>query len=181
MANEFYLNNMELIEYERVRSCYLVNCGFETEQFSDQIRQIEQIVNVIVEERKLRKRVVFVAIESIQNVTRHGLLNGYETKPKFVLGKTDEGVFIIVSNAVNNNQVSSLTEQLDAVQQLSKDELQRFVVKRLQDNDFAPSGGAGIGLHSMALKSDGRLTYDIRPFDSGHSCFTLRVDFANLE
>jgi hypothetical protein len=48
-------------------------------------------------------------------------------------------------------------------------------VERLCNNDWSDKGGAGLGLISMAKKSNGPLDYEFNELESGMFLFTLAV------
>ena len=58
---------------------------------------------------------------------------------------------------------------------MSYEELRVRYVERLCNNDWSDKGGAGLGLISMAKKSNGPLDYEFNQLESGMFLFTLAV------
>jgi hypothetical protein len=91
------------------------------------------------------------------------------------LEHTPLGYQIRIGNLVDFDMAAGLRENLAEVNGLTHEELRVQYVERLCNNDWSDKGGAGLGLISMAKKSNGPLDYHFNELDSGMFLFTLAV------
>lgn len=126
--------------------------------------------------RKLVRRVCSTLIECMQNVSRHGWVDDVgEIQLYLTLEHTPLGIQIRIGNLVDFDMAAGLRESLAEVNGMSHEELRVQYVERLCNNDWSEKGGAGLGLISMAKKSNGPLDYQFNELDSGMFLFTLAV------
>ncbi len=127
--------------------------------------------------KKIKKRISFIMIECLQNITRH------QTKPRnisvedtglFALQKTEDKVLITTSNIVSNKQRNELEKYLDEITSLSIEKLKDTYKKILANGAISKKGGAGLGLISMARRTGGRLHYKFRRINDKYSYFYLQ-------
>jgi hypothetical protein len=70
---------------------------------------------------------------------------------------------------------ADLRTNLSEVNGLTHQELRVRYVERLCNNDWSEKGGAGLGLISMAKKSNGPLDYQFQELEQDMFLFTLAV------
>ena len=70
---------------------------------------------------------------------------------------------------------ADLRANLSEVNGLSHQELRVKYVEGLCNNDWSEKGGAGLGLLSMAKKSNGPLDYQFKELSNGMYLFTLAI------
>ena len=126
---------------------------------------------------KLKKRIFYVLVEGLQNITRHQ--NEIQSKlPNqegiFAISKRGSKYFITTGNLIKNQGIQPLTEKIEKINSLEKDELKNYYVETLKKEGFSPKGGAGLGLIEMARKTGNKLKFDFRKIDDRYSFFYLR-------
>lgn len=128
---------------------------------------------------RFTNKISFLLAECYQNIVRHGETDTYEEKEyptgMFITRNIGSCVYIISCNMVEEKQVVSLTEQLENINNLSKEQLKDLHLKVLADNRRTEKGGAGLGLIEMARKSGHKLDYDFERYDDRYSFFYLQV------
>ncbi len=125
---------------------------------------------------KRSRRVGHVLIEALQNVSRHGWVDAQGETPFFLtLEQTPLGFQIQTGNIVDFDMASELRERLAAVNGMSRDELRKAYVETLCEGELSERGGAGLGLLSMAKRSEGPLNYQFAECGSELFLFTLAV------
>ena len=92
-----------------------------------------------------------------------------------VIGKEEKGYFICSVNLIFNFDQDRLTEKLERIKNLNKDELKKLYKEQIKKNLDIDSQGAGIGLIDMARKSSLPIEYSITKLDDKRSYFTLSV------
>jgi hypothetical protein len=118
---------------------------------------------------KNRKKVYFIMVESLQNITRHQdneVLEGF-----FSIHKAQSGFLITSGNIIENVHIASLKEKLEKVNSLNPEELKEYYYEVLNSGGFSEKGGAGLGLIEMVRKSGNKLLYDFVKINDKYSFF----------
>jgi len=127
---------------------------------------------------KIRKRVFFILVEGLQNITRHQDIiktdNDYN-EGFLVLQKRNNTFRITTGNLIKNNTIQYLTEILENINSLSKDELKEYYRKILNNQSFSKKGGAGLGLIEIARKSGNKILFDFQKVSNDHSYFYMQT------
>ncbi len=126
--------------------------------------------------RKLLNRISTTLVECLQNVSRHGWIDdGGNIQLYLTLEQTPLGYQIQSGNFVDFDMAADLRANLSEVNGLSHQELRVKYVEGLCNNDWSEKGGAGLGLLSMAKKSNGPLDYQFKELSNGMYLFTLAI------
>lgn len=129
----------------------------------------------------VRARVFSVLVECMQNIRKYGAPNdgSGELKPGIVIVCVDKDGYILkTGNFVDPQDVEPLKERLNTIQKLNKEELKELHKKVLAETRLSDKSGAGLGLISIARKSDG-MGYTFRAMEDGTSFYALDVRVAN--
>ncbi len=128
-------------------------------------------------EKKIRKRVFFIIVEGLQNVTRHQSssesdeLAGYPGL--FVVQYKTDGYYITTGNLIQSSQVEHLKKIIDKINQLDKNKLKQYSMEILGEGKFSEKGGAGLGLIEIARKSGHKLVYAFDKINDDYSFFYM--------
>lgn len=135
------------------------------------------------ERRRTRKRVVNVLIECLGNLANHSYQTGdWSDSANIILSRTEEYYLIQASNRIPDNEKPLLTERLNKVNELDKEELRELYGQVLSSNVKSPKGGAGLGLIDMSRKAFGqKLAYQFSPLNDGTCMFHLQIRVARIE
>lgn len=137
-------------------------------------------------EKKIRKRVFFIIVEGLQNVTRHQSsdesdeLAGYPGL--FVVQYKPDGYYITTGNLIKTSHQNTIKEQIDKINDLDKNQLKKYSLEVLDEGEYSDKGGAGLGLIEIARKSGCKLIYDFESINEDFSFFYLHtkiIDFDN--
>lgn len=126
----------------------------------------------------LKKRVFYILVEGLQNITRHQKQNKVLSSFNqgfFVFQQLQNQFIITTGNLVNNKDIKSLKEKLDKINKLSVDELRKYYKTILNNETFSEKGGAGLGLIEIARKSESKLNFDFLKISDTHSFFYLQT------
>lgn len=185
--NEKHLSIAELFN---VLNNYQLNYAYNgdfTKDLTERILSLaETNMEVESESLKMKKKVYFIIVESLQNITRHQgvsqdarLMDGF-----FSIHKFTEGYLIGSGNAIENEHIPSLSQKLSKVNSLSADELKEYQKEVLSAGGFSEKGGAGLGLIEMVRKSGNKLAFDFKKLDEKNSYFYFQTKITegqNLE
>jgi len=130
-------------------------------------------------EKKLRKRVFFIIVEGLQNVTRHQSTNTTEKvldyPGLFAVQYKPDGYYITTGNLIRTSNINTIKKQIDKINTLDKKELKEYSMAILNEGEFSDKGGAGLGLIEMARKSGNKLIYEFKEVEDDFSFFYLHT------
>lgn len=162
--------------------------SFKGDVTSDLLTSVLQIMenkmDSIQEEPKIKKKVYHVLVECLQNLYHHmdeipSHINGKDRSAIFMIGKTEEGYSIITGNYILNENVSGLKKRIDEINSLTKDELKEYYKQVLNNGEMSLKGGGGLGIIDIARKSGEKLTYEFLPLSNNVSFFILKIKINN--
>lgn len=142
--------------------------------------EIEKIIDKFNTSKITKRKIVNIAIESLQNLQIHSFLdhgNSYPQKPLFLLSKAENDFYISIGNLVNNNEIPYLKDKLVKINSLQDDEVKYLysVIMKQTFVKFSDKGGAGLGLVDMKKKSGHPLQYHFSRVDDSVSYFVMKV------
>ena len=126
--------------------------------------------------RKIKKRVFYILVECVQNITRHQEIPDEEPPESdgiFFIQSFDDLYNISQGNLIVNEQIDSLKEKLDSINKLDKDELKSYYQTVLRETVISSKGGAGLGLIEIARKSGNKIRFEFDPVDDKYSYFFM--------
>jgi hypothetical protein len=155
--------------------------GDFTKHLTDNILELAETGMQTESENNLtKKKVYFIMVESLQNITRHQgtpetrMLEGF-----FSMNKYPSGYLITSGNIVENKDIDVLKQKLDKVNSLDGAQLKELYQEMLAEGSFSSKGGAGLGLIEMARKSGNKLTYHFEAVNADFSYFYFQCNIAN--
>jgi hypothetical protein len=163
---------------------YIYRGKFNTDITDNILSLAEESLRLSEQKLSIKKRVYFVMVEGLQNITRHqDIITGdMPVKPGlFVLQRKLNSYFITTGNLIEKKNINELKSQLEKVNSLSKDELNEYYKSHLSDGGFSGKGGAGLGLIEIARKSKGTLAYDFRKIKGKFYYFYLITEIPFTE
>ena len=152
--------------------------GLFTQNITESIlRLAERNIDEINQSNQLRRRVYFLMVESLQNITRYQALKLelLEKSGIFLIQKKEDRYYISTGNLIENDKIKYVKERLVRVNKLDRNELKAYYRKILKNGKFTEEGGAGLGLIEMARKSGNRLTFNFKEIDENYSYFYLHT------
>jgi len=158
--------------------------GLFTQSITDNIISLaESNLEQKGESSKVKRRVFAIMVECLQNITRHQTEHEViEEDPDksgiFVIQNHEDSYYITTGNTVLENSIELLTQQLEKINSLEKDELKQYYKKILEEGTFSGKGGAGLGLIDMARKSGNKLSFDFDKINEELSYFYLHTAIA---
>lgn len=127
------------------------------------------------ESSKTQKRVYFVMVESLQNITRHQDTKQEEQNHAFFVVHNRVGAYDLTSgNVVDQSHIDDLRTKIDKINSLGADELKDYYKYVLENTGMSDKGGAGLGLIEMARRSGNKLQYDFQELNDKQSYFYFK-------
>ncbi|MBL7917378.1 MAG: SiaB family protein kinase [Bacteroidia bacterium] len=135
----------------------------------------ETNMNLMGEVSKVQKKVYFVMVESLQNITRHQDLGQEADNQAFFVVQNKSGKYGMASgNVVENEQIAGLQEKIEKINALNGEDLKAYYKNILENTGLSEKGGAGLGLIEIARRSGNKLSYKFAPFNQKQSFFYFK-------
>lgn len=132
---------------------------------------------------KLYKKIITVMIEALENVYKYSneyesfVLQKEEYVPSFELMLNNETLMLITTNPVRKKHIPILTDKIQEVNSLERDELKRLYIDTITDGKFSIKGGAGLGFIEMVRTTGNKLNYSFTEIDEEYSNYTFIATF----
>lgn len=127
-----------------------------------------------------RKRLYGTVVESIDNIYKYAAGNAEEKQspkklPLLSVKKRGNDFIVNVGNLVTNDIVEDLRFKLDRVNQLDNEALKSLYEDVINQEAGDEDKGAGLGLITMALRTEKDITYTFSIVDQLHSFFQMQI------
>lgn len=129
-------------------------------------------------EDTVRRKIFNIMVEMLQNISKNALDNDHELgvySPVFIMGENENHHFLITSNKIDNEKISTIKGRIDQVNELDADGLKKLYKEVRIGGTFSSVGGAGIGIIDMARKSENKINYEFTAIDEQSSMFALLI------
>jgi hypothetical protein len=146
----------------------------------DTLPQIETKLDELKVAKQKKRKMVNIAIETLQNLQLHSLpLANSEHKlpPLFVLSQKNGSISITIGNIMDSTECTVLKDKIDKINSLNDEEIKFLygVIMKQTVVKFSTKGGAGLGLIDMKKKSGNDLEYRFQPIDQDVTYFNLKI------
>lgn len=147
--------------------------GIFNPNLTDKILSLSETnMNLTGESSKTQKKVYFVMVETLQNITRHQDLTQTEENHAFFVVLNKGGEYSLTSgNIIDDSKTAELSSSIDKINSLDPDGLKEYSKYVLENTGLSDKGGAGLGLIEMARKSGNKLLYHFRKLKDNSSFF----------
>ena len=124
-----------------------------------------------------RKRLVNVLLEGLENLHHHPL-DGLRGTTMALLVDTPKGYRFAMGNALPNATAALLAHRVDVLNEMDQEDLKEHYLKLLSNEARSEHGGAGLGLLTMARKSDRPMIVRTAVMDSAIAYLSLELGIA---
>jgi hypothetical protein len=130
--------------------------------------------------KAVRKRVYGTVVESIDNIFKYATpykgKNRDIQRPPQIQVQEQEGKFIVsAGNLILKDQVDDLRYKLNRVNKMNDEALKSLYEVVINREATDEDRGAGLGLITMALRTDENIRYHFDPAGPLHSYFTMHI------
>jgi hypothetical protein len=143
---------------------------------------VEDKMESMNEQSRLRKKVYNVLVESLQNLYHHvdKVPADYEDQSADRFGilavkRINNGFKIITGNFVHSDNVEKLEEKIKRINRSSHEEIKELYKFILNHQRISAKGGGGLGLVDIARKTGNKLEYSFRKYNDTYSFFYLDI------
>ena len=153
-----------------------------TDLINNVLEQIEEKMDSVDEQPKVRKKLYNVLVESLQNLYHHveelppNLDSDIESKfGVLVVARENDAYKISTGNFISSEKIKFLKDKIDKINSLSKDELKDMYKFILNHQKLSAKGGGGLGLVDIARKTGNKLEYTFQHYMDDYYFFNLDV------
>lgn len=157
---------------------YMGSISFDTmEELLNQLRSTKEFQEM---KKPSRKRLYSTLVESIDNIFKYAAPNSpgviiEEGTPIICVEKLGDQFTVTSGNMVLNDEIGDLTFKLDRVNQLDNEALKSLYEDVINQEADADDKGAGLGLITMALRTEDEIKYSFSPLDEYRSFFKMQI------
>ena len=165
-------------QMNRYSLSYIYRGGFSSDLSSKILSLAETNMENQSEVSATKKKVYFIMVESLQNITRHHKTPNQadiDDSSFFVIQRLENEYYITSGNIVENSNIESLESKISKVNSLDKESLKEYHKEMLSQGEVSTKGGAGLGLIEMARKSGNKLAYDFKEINNDFSHFYFQI------
>lgn len=147
----------------------------------DTLPKIEETLSKLKVDRQTKRRIVNIAIETLQNLQLHSFpIEEPEYQhllPIFVLSKDEENLYVDIGNLALIKERPILEDKIKKVNSLNEEEVKFLygVIMKQTVVKFSTKGGAGLGIIDMKKKSGTPLEFKFQDVDDKVCFFNLRI------
>jgi hypothetical protein len=149
------------------------------EKTKSMLTAVELYLDQTAENAGVRRKLIHVMVESLQNIARHSEKTFEGTSVLytsiFLLNRKPHGYTIFSGNPVTSVKVDVMTEALQKINSLDQQGQRKKYLDSIQSPCFMRNGGAGIGLVDMARRSGEKLKFNFQVLSKNYSFFWLMV------
>lgn len=159
-------------EFENYSLSYIYK-GIFNPGLTDKILSLaETNMNLTGESSKTQKKVYFLMVETLQNITRHQDITQSEENHAFFVVLNKDGEYSLTSgNIIDNSKTDELKKSIEKINSLNPTELKEYYKFVLENTGMSEKGGAGLGLIEMARRSGNKLLYHFKQLEENTSFF----------
>ncbi len=152
--------------------------SFETmEMLLNELRSAKEFTEM---RKPAKKRLYGTVVESIDNIYKYGAgdvaaLKKKKGMPLLVVERKGKDFTVTVGNLVMNENIEDLRFKLDRVNQLDMEALKSLYEDVINQETGETDRGAGLGLITMALRTEKDIEYNFVPVDHEFSFFKMQI------
>ncbi len=131
-------------------------------------------------QKPARKRIYGVLVESIDNIYKYSASISTDDlsevrDPAISVKKLDDAFLITAGNMVPNDDIGELKFKLDRINQLDNESLKTLYEDVINQESGSDDKGAGLGLITMALRTDKKINYSFTALEDDYSFFEIQL------
>lgn len=130
----------------------------------------------------IRRRILNIMIESLQNAVKHArdwYVENDEIDPNneaiFMLCRREDKYYLINGNAVKNEVKPFIERKIENINSLTSDKQRKLFRNIIKYGVYGSKGGAGLGFVDMARKSGDLINFDFEEINEDYSYFTYLI------
>ncbi len=130
--------------------------------------------------KSVQKKVYSVFVECVDNLYKHRItdplsINDEKILPYIILTREDDKYIISTGNVVTNDSIKELSDNLKEINQHDRIGLKSSYAEIVNKDIISDEDGAGLGLITIALKTENKIKYEFKSIDDKYSYFKMDI------
>jgi hypothetical protein len=130
--------------------------------------------------KSVQKKVYSVFVECVDNLYKHRItdplsINDEKILPYIMLTSVDDKYIISTGNVVTNDSIQDLSDNLKQINQYDRIGLKSSYAEIVNKDIISDKDGAGLGLITIALKTENKIKYEFKSIDDKYSYFEMDI------
>ena len=146
---------------------------FSQQSMHPVLGMIESNLKRDAEKYYLRKKVFYLLVELLQNMSKHALEKNGSRQGIVVISKKNQNYYIYSGNFISLPKAEALKSYLNKIYGMNKDQLSILYTDQLLDGNTRPKGGAGLGLIDMIRYSTDKPSFNFSAHDAESVFFSF--------
>lgn len=149
---------------------------FSQELILPVLQMIERELSMKSAKLKFQKRMIYLLIELLQNVSNHAEKWNNKKEGVFIISRKGSEYMLVTGNIIKKQHSDSLKAQIGKLNALNDEALTALYKKNLSDlSEKRVKGGARLGLIDIARYSKDKIVFDFIPVNEELSFFSLGI------
>jgi len=124
-----------------------------------------------------KKNTIHIFVECVQNLFHHALLISEKNIRfgAFSINYFDNCVTIVTGNYINSKMKQLISDRINQINSLSKEELKTLYRLILNNEEFSEKGGGGLGLIDVSKRTGTKLSYEFLNINENIYFYILKI------
>ncbi len=130
--------------------------------------------------KSVQKKVYSVIVECVDNIYKHKITDSLldknkDVSPYIILTREDDKYIISTGNVVTNESIQDLRDDLIQINMLDRIGLKSSYAEIVSKDIISDEEGAGLGLITIALKTEEKIKYEFNLVNDQYSYFEMNI------
>jgi hypothetical protein len=153
---------------------------FDFETIDRLLIRLKELPDYQAIKRSVQKKVYSTLVECMENIYKHSIteslnINGKTILPFINLRKQDDKYIIDAGNVITNNNIIGLRRRFEQIGQLDRAGLKTLYADLINKEFISDEDGAGLGLITIALKTENKIIYNFTSLNDQYSYFEMNI------
>jgi hypothetical protein len=145
-----------------------------------QLNRLKKIPAYRAISKSVQKKVYSVIVECLDNIYKHKIadslsVNGKEILPYIILTRENDKYIIKTGNVVTNDNIQDLRDNLKQINLHDRIGLKSLYAEIVSKDIISDEDGAGLGLITIAMKTEKRINYEFNLINDQNSYFEMQI------
>ena len=145
-----------------------------------QLNRLKKIPTYRAIRKSVQKKVYSVIVECLDNIYKHKItdslsVNGKEILPYIILTRENDKYIIKTGNVVTNDNIQDLRDNLKQINMHDRVGLKSLYAEIVSKDIISDDDGAGLGLITIAMKTEKRINYEFNLINDQNSYFEMQI------
>jgi hypothetical protein len=153
---------------------------FDFETIDRLLIRLKELPDYQAIKRSVQKKVYSTLVECMENIYKHSITESLNINGKTILTfinlrKQDDKYIIDAGNVITNNNIIGLRRRFEQIGQLDRAGLKTLYADLINKEFISDEDGAGLGLITIALKTENKIIYNFTSLNDQYSYFEMNI------